>query len=455
MYLIIYMQGLSLLFAWSSLMNSGNFFIDRLAGMKDNYFMLDYLLVVFFGVRLVFVLASRYIMGWIRPFRLVVISQLATTIIFLIFGSLALWHALPNTVFLVLAVILVFLSAAFAVASFVSVYFILSGLDPKFTQAIALGHASAGLVTALLKMIAILVSAAAVDAGQEAFAETGHTDSVIYFYLASLIAFVALLLFLPMKRVDARKKHGLGLSPTSTADSDADSLKMSPKHDVAGLDALSASASAAAAAATSDPVPAPSLCFKAKAFMREHYRVYKEIKVFFWCIFIVLYQMVLIVPAFIYLTQSTHASKEINFYHYKIYPIFNLIVFSLGDFMGRFILRWPQFTLKTPKYLILISMLRFLFIPLYLFGNIVLQRGTCSLSSALSSDVFFSMSIWVFGFSGGFMMTNLLMYGPKAVQDEKDRNMASFCIIFCQGVALVLAASSALLLKVLLYATAT
>ena len=102
------------------------------------------------------------------------------------------------------------------------------------------------------------------------------------------------------------------------------------------------------------------------------------------------------------------------------------LVWNLGDLLGRLLPLSPSLSLvKRPRILLLLSISRGIFIPLYLLCNIQSPDTSTSLpitQAVIKSDVFYFLVVqFPFGLSNGYLGSCCMMAAPDAVdQDERE-----------------------------------
>lgn len=103
------------------------------------------------------------------------------------------------------------------------------------------------------------------------------------------------------------------------------------------------------------------------------------------------------------------------------------LLFNVTDYLGRALggrQLWPK--AKQDLLLLLLTALRFVFIPLFMFCNLKHQH----LSTVFASDLFYVLFMALFGLSNGYLATLCMIYGPKAVSEEKQNLISSSMAAF-------------------------
>ena len=97
-------------------------------------------------------------------------------------------------------------------------------------------------------------------------------------------------------------------------------------------------------------------------------------------------------------------------------PIFCFLFFNLFATVGNFIAQWVQ--IPGPKYLIIFSLLRFLFIPFFLFCNYLPKNIDRHLKIGIEEDWIFIVGGVLMALSSGYLSSLSMMYTPRCV-DQK------------------------------------
>jgi equilibrative nucleoside transporter 1/2/3 len=121
-------------------------------------------------------------------------------------------------------------------------------------------------------------------------------------------------------------------------------------------------------------------------------------------------------------------------------PSFNLLVFSsihflvfnVGDFSGRYLCSFPRLLVWSARRLLVLSLARTLFIPLFLACNV--RAGAPTL---ISSDFLFFLILFAFGLSNGYVSSLCMMAAPSLEHNPRlkgrhtDVDIAATVISFC------------------------
>jgi len=122
-------------------------------------------------------------------------------------------------------------------------------------------------------------------------------------------------------------------------------------------------------------------------------------------------------------------------------PVSCFLLFNIGDYIGRFLaglVQWPKPS-KVGSYVTLgLSILRFVFIPLFLYCNI--RPNDRSITSvAFESDTAYIVIMMLFSISNGYVSSICMISGPQMVAGEEASTAANL-MVACLGLGLGLGA---------------
>ncbi|CAG8468358.1 9911_t:CDS:2 [Paraglomus brasilianum] len=99
---------------------------------------------------------------------------------------------------------------------------------------------------------------------------------------------------------------------------------------------------------------------------------------------------------------------------------FHFLIFNVGDWLGRVLIRADQVTSITPNSLLKFSLLRFIFFPLFLMCNVVVGSTDTRLFPLLIySDFLYFCILFAFALSNGYLGSLIMMAAPQYVDDER------------------------------------
>ncbi|KAJ7228996.1 nucleoside transporter-domain-containing protein [Mycena pura] len=126
--------------------------------------------------------------------------------------------------------------------------------------------------------------------------------------------------------------------------------------------------------------------------------------------------------------------------HPLLFSAVHFLIFNVGDFLGRYVCSFPKALIWSAKRLLILSLARTLFIPLFLMCNLQRPSEAANLSSpAINSDFIFMFILFTFGMSNGYVSSLCMMAAPslehnprlKGRKEDVDvaATVASFCLV--------------------------
>ncbi|KAI8332486.1 equilibrative nucleoside transporter [Chlamydoabsidia padenii] len=110
---------------------------------------------------------------------------------------------------------------------------------------------------------------------------------------------------------------------------------------------------------------------------------------------------------------STSTNKhQSRFFDDDIFIAMHFLLFNVGDWVGRMVPLWPLFRTFNPILLGLFSLLRTLFIPVFLVCNIVVSTER-NLPVLIQSDLVYFLLIWIFSVTNGWISCLAMMAAPQ------------------------------------------
>ncbi|QPG74734.1 hypothetical protein FOA43_002067 [Brettanomyces nanus] len=140
---------------------------------------------------------------------------------------------------------------------------------------------------------------------------------------------------------------------------------------------------------------------------------------------IITFSITLAFPIFASAIESPTVDK-------KVFIPLVFLIWNLGDLTGRIVCAWPFFVLKTQSKMIGYSLLRLLFIPLFLGCNI---RGH---GSGWIDDFFYILLQFLFGFTNGQLFSSSFMLIGQLLRTEDEKKAAGGFTALVINVSLLL-----------------
>ena len=124
-------------------------------------------------------------------------------------------------------------------------------------------------------------------------------------------------------------------------------------------------------------------------------------------------------------TRSTWANDYFT-------PVCVFLLFNVGDLIGRSIanaVKLPDRTRRGKMTVLILTLLRAVFIPLYIFCNASPQNR--SLPVIFSSDADFIIITTIFALSNGYLGNICMLHGPKTQEDSELQEETAMVLVAC------------------------
>ncbi|KAI0363552.1 hypothetical protein BV20DRAFT_1047586 [Pilatotrama ljubarskyi] len=125
--------------------------------------------------------------------------------------------------------------------------------------------------------------------------------------------------------------------------------------------------------------------------------------------------------------------------HPLIFTALHFLMFNVGDFAGRSICSLPRFHVWSARRLLTLSLLRTLFIPLFLMCNVQWASASSSSGPIISSDIVFMTIVLLFGLTNGYVSSMCMMAAPSLAHNPRLKGrvedvdvaatVAGFCLV--------------------------
>lgn len=123
-----------------------------------------------------------------------------------------------------------------------------------------------------------------------------------------------------------------------------------------------------------------------------------------------------------------------RFYDDDVFIAFHFLLFNVGDWVGRFLPLWSLFRTFNTSNLVLLSVLRTLFIPIFLICNVVISTERL-MPVLIQSDILYFIIILIFSISNGWIGSLTMMAAPQQsfirTSDQKSKigSIMSFSLV--------------------------
>lgn len=284
--------------------------------------------------------------------------------------------------------------------------FVTSYQRPQYMQAIMLGQAVAGVLPPIAQMASVL------SARETSRGEQGSSTSAFAYFLTAvgvsaftLIAFI----FLTINHKPPRTKEVISAAqPDHSTEEDTDSI-MTPASDTPTFGSDRASKKKA--------VP---LKYLARRLFYSATAVFLT-----FCI-------TMVFPVFTQETTTTHPEPVPPYLRDASFIPLALLVWNAGDLFGRLMPLFPKLSLASrPKILLVLSIARVLFIPLYLACNITPREASAQAAAdnrgLVMPDEFYLLVVQLpFGLSNGYLGSCCMMGSSSCVEQGEEEAAGSF-----------------------------
>lgn len=125
--------------------------------------------------------------------------------------------------------------------------------------------------------------------------------------------------------------------------------------------------------------------------------------------------------------------------HPLVFSAVHFLMFNIGDFAGRSICSLPSLHIWSARRLLSLSLLRTLFIPLFLMCNVQWASASSSSAAIISSDSLFMLIVLLFGLSNGYVSSMCMIAAPSLAHNPRLKGrtedvdvaatVASFCLV--------------------------
>ncbi|KAI4138195.1 MAG: hypothetical protein L6R39_006917 [Caloplaca ligustica] len=260
---------------------------------------------------------------------------------------------------------------------------------PEYTQAIMTGQAIAGVLPCIAQIVSVL-SVAENDDSRTIVGQESSKSAFAYFLTATAVSVVTLLAFLYLVRTRAA-----GSKSTETAEGVEDAQEEEHvERKVVGM-----------------------------------WTLFQKLRYISLAVFIC-FAVTMFFPIFTQQIVSVRAPKTApRLLRPACFIPLAFLLWNAGDLVGRLLTGVPRLTLvRWPRTLLLLSVLRLVFIPLYLLCNI---RGR---GAAISSDAFYLIIVqFLFGLTNGYIGSTCMMGAGEWVGKEEREAAGGFMSLMLVG----------------------
>ncbi|KAF7432835.1 hypothetical protein PC9H_004778 [Pleurotus ostreatus] len=149
----------------------------------------------------------------------------------------------------------------------------------------------------------------------------------------------------------------------------------------------------------------------------------------------VAYVFIVTLAVFPPITASVQTTNPTT--HPLLFSAIHFLMFNIGDFSGRYICSFPRLLIWDSKRLLMLSLARTAFIPLFLMCNVQSSPTSSPTTPIINSDVLFMTILLAFGATNGYLSSLCMMsapsleHNPKLQGRREDVDIAATVATFC------------------------
>jgi len=98
--------------------------------------------------------------------------------------------------------------------------------------------------------------------------------------------------------------------------------------------------------------------------------------------------------------------------HPLLFSSVHFLVFNIGDLLGRYSCSFPRLRIWSAQRLLTLSLIRTIFVPLFLMCNVQRPSGSTS-TPIINSDFLFMLILLAFGMSSGYLGSMCMISAPS------------------------------------------
>ncbi|KAM0682912.1 hypothetical protein MDAP_002151 [Mitosporidium daphniae] len=388
-YYIFFFVGFSSLFSWHIFIKN-SFFEERFASTIFATTFSNWIARVYMATNL---LAMVFLM--LLPERLkgsnslrVSLSFLGNVAVFLAMTVLPPCEWIPDTTYFYITLVCAGLCGFFGGVLQSSLFGMASGFPSSYVQGIMAGQGLAGMVSSVILMAANILAGDSIKSPHEI-----AINAALYFGLSLFFIVLGYISFMYVQRLEFFKFHST-MSAAPGADLDLSDESIQPPQQ-GGIFSI---------------------------FTKMPSALYPP------AVFFVLFITLSAFP-FIF-SNITSSSKSDSFFFRKLFISTGYLLFDVGDYIGKSMPAFGLFYTKSHVFILSSSLLRVVFIPLFMLCNF---RDHPDFNAALrifSSDVIYFSLALLFGLTNGYICSLLFMNAPRTVPEYLREKMGAIMPFF-------------------------
>ncbi|KAG1753737.1 nucleoside transporter-domain-containing protein [Suillus paluster] len=411
---IYFMLGCATLLPWNALITATSFFLSRLVGSPLRETFTSYMTTISTVFNIFAVAHATATSKRSSPSQRVVWSTASTTLVIVLLFLSTFVHYQPSTFFffailcsILLAIFVSYLStAAFAGASL---------FGAPYMQSVISGQAAIGVVVSVVQV------------ATSALSVWGSTSEAIATFISNDGVGDG-----KAEEDSARAFFGISaIFMISTFIAYAWMARLSVYIDTVGI--LEQNAKLDGALDSADEMGGLVFRSTAQASLDERNQILRVFKANIIYEFAVAYVYVVTLAVFPVITITIQPTNPNT--HPLLFSAIHFLMFNFGDFFGRYICSFPRVITWSAARILVFSIVRTLFIPIFLLCNTV--QGPSHDSPVISSDIVYMLLVGALGLSNGYVSTlcmlgaSSLEHNPRLRKRREDVPVASTVAGFC------------------------
>ena len=141
-----------------------------------------------------------------------------------------------------------------------------------------------------------------------------------------------------------------------------------------------------------------------------------------------------------------HISNN-RFFDDDVFVAFHFVLFNVGDWVGRLLPIVKSMRTFKPKLLVWFSLLRTIFVPAFMFCNIVVSDR--KLPVIIDNDVVYFLIVWIFAVSNGWLGSLTMMAAPQqeSIRSAAEKSLVGSVMSFSLVAGLALGGSMSFVIR--------
>ncbi|GAB6021080.1 hypothetical protein CHUAL_003713 [Chamberlinius hualienensis] len=167
------------------------------------------------------------------------------------------------------------------------------------------------------------------------------------------------------------------------------------------------------------------------------WHIFLKIKVYAISVCLVFTVTLSVFPAVTAMVKSSNNDNDSDWNQKFFLPVGCFLMFNVGDYTGRMLAGWFHLPNSRIPLILILTLLRAVFIPLFLFSNTDNKYFTVLM---FDHDAYYLLFMIAFSVSGGYLASQAMIHGPKEAEMEHQEAAGSMMAFFL-GLGLMLGAA--------------